>query len=240
MVGEVGGGEKECRTMGELAKLTIIPLKTNITKAESDWDLDKDNQMVCQFNPESMTLSKNNKWAFRTDIGDSTPEAVFSGGDSGSLSLELLFDTTKSQDDVRRSYHKLIKIAMVKPSDNDDGKGEPRQVVVQWGKFISYVAVIESISQNFTFFLPNGTPLRATVTISLREVMDKAELPPQNPTSRSEVRRTWVVEKGQRIEWIAHKVYGSTSAWRHLAEVNGLLNPAVLRPGQILKIVPLE
>jgi nucleoid-associated protein YgaU len=49
-----------------------------------------------------------------------------------------------------------------------------------------------------------------------------------------------VVEKGQRIEWIAHNVYGTTSAWRHLAEVNDLLNPAVLRPGQILKIVPLD
>jgi nucleoid-associated protein YgaU len=156
------------------------------------------------------------------------------------LSIELLFDTTKSGDDVRRSYFDLIKISMVKPSDNDDHKGEPRQVVVQWGKFISYVAVIESINQVFSFFLPNGTPLRANVTVSLREVLDEAELPPQNPTSRSEVRRTWVVEKGQRIEWIAHRAYGTTSAWRHLAEVNGLLNPAVLRPGQILKIVPLE
>lgn len=226
--------------MSELAKLKIIPLKKNITKKDSSWELDTANEMVCQFNPESMTLSKNNKWAFRTDIGDSTPETVFSGGDSGSLSIELLFDTTHKQDDVRRAYHKLVKTAMVKPSENNDGKGEPRQVVVQWGKFISYVAVIESISQNFTFFMKNGTPLRATVTISLREVMDKAELPPQNPTSRTEVRRTWVVEKGQRIEWIAHNVYGTTSAWRHLAEVNDLINPAVLRPGQILKIVPLK
>jgi predicted Zn-dependent protease len=226
--------------MSELEKLSIIPLKKNITKSESSWDLDKDNAMICQFNPETMTLNKSNKWAFRTDIGDNTPETVFSGGNSGSFSVELVFDTTKSGDDVRRAYYKLIKVAMVKPSENDDKKGEPRQVVVQWGKFISYVAVVESINQVFTFFKPNGTPLRANVTVSLREVLDKAELPPQNPTSRSEVRRTWVVEQGQRIEWIANEVYGTTSAWRHLADVNNLLNPAVLRPGQILKIVPLR
>lgn len=225
--------------MSELEKLTIIPLKKNITKRDGSWDLDTSAQLVCQFNPESMTISKNNKWAFRTDMGDSTPEAVFSGGDSGMLTLELLFDTTSSGDDVRRSYFKLIQIAMVKPSDNGDGKGEPRQVVVQWGKFISYVAVVESVSQVFSFFKENGTPLRANVTIMLREVYDKAELPPQNPTSRTEVRRTWVVEKGQRIEWIAHNIYGTTSAWRHLAEVNNLTNPMMLRPGQILKIVPL-
>jgi len=225
--------------MAELEKLTIIPLKKNITKADSDWDLDTSGKMVCQFNPESMTINKSNKWAFRTDIGDSTPEAVFSGGDAGCLTLELLFDTTDSGDDVRRSYFNLIKAAMVKPSDNDDKKGEPRQVVVQWGKFISYVAVVESVNQVFTFFKENGTPLRANVTVSLREVLDKAELPPQNPTSRTEVRRTWVVEKGQRLEWIAHRVYGNTSAWRHLADANNISNPTILRPGQILKIVPL-
>jgi nucleoid-associated protein YgaU len=104
---------------------------------------------------------------------------------------------------------------------------------------LSYVAVIESISQTFTFFLPDGTPLRANVSVSLREVFDRSKMKAQNPTSRSEARETWVVEKGQRIEWIAHQAYGQTSAWRHLAEVNNILNPTMLRPGQILKITPL-
>jgi hypothetical protein len=225
--------------MSELEKLTFIPLKKNITKDEPNWDLDHANELKCQFNPETMTLGKINKFAFRTDMGDSTPETVFSGGDAGCMKLELLFDTTKSGDDVRKAYAKLVKMARVKPSENDDEKGEPQQIVVHWGKFMSYVAVIESLSHVFTFFKANGTPLRANVTVTLREVYDEGTLPPQNPTSRSEVRRTWIVEKGQRIEWIAHNVYGSTSAWRHLAEVNNLLNPAVLRPGQILKIVPL-
>lgn len=225
---------------GGLEKLEIIPLKENITKDKPKWSLDTSNKVTCQFNPESLSQSKSNKWAFRTDIGDSVPESTFSGGNSGSMTLELLFDTTDTGDDVRRAYHKLIKIAMVKPSENKDTKGEPRQVIVQWGKFISYVAVIESITQNFTLFLPNGTPLRANVSVSLREVYDEGKLPPQNPTSRSDVRRTWVVEKGQRLEWISYQVYGDAGAWRHIAESNGLLNPAVLRPGQILKIVPIE
>lgn len=225
--------------MPGLEKLTIIPLETNITK-EEDLALDHANAMVCQFNPETLTLNKNNKWAFRPDIGDSTPETVFSGGESGSMSLELIFDTTDTGNDVREAYFDLIKISLVKPSGNDDQKGEPRQVVVQWGSFVSYVAVIESVSQVFSYFKEDGTPLRAQVSLQLREVVDKAKLGPQNPTSRSEVRETWVVEKGQRIEWIAHKVYGRTSAWRHLADVNNLLNPADLRPGQILKIVPIK
>jgi hypothetical protein len=227
--------------MGALEKLTFIPLKENISKSDGNPVYDQSNTWTCQFNPETMEMGKINKWAFRNDIGDSTPEAIFSGGDAGCLKLDLLFDTTHNGDDVRTRYAKLVKWARVKPPTNDEEQGEPTQVMVQWGKFMSYIAVIESLSQRFTFFKPDGTPLRAEVTIVLREVYeDGDELPPQNPTSRSEVRRTWVVEKGQRIEWIAHNVYGTTSAWRHLAEVNNLLNPAQLRPGQILKIVPLE
>lgn len=225
---------------GKLEKLEIIPLKQNITKENPQWSLDNNNKVICHFNPESFSLTKSNKWAFRTDIGDSVPEAIFSGGQAGTMSLELLFDSTDTGEDVRKAYQKLIKIAMVKPSENNDQKGEPRQVIVQWGKFISYVAIIESISQTFSLFLPDGTPLRAHVSVSLREVWDESDLPPQNPTSRSDVRRTWVVEKGQRLDWISHQVYGDSGAWRHIAETNGLLNPAALRPGQILKIVPLE
>jgi hypothetical protein len=224
---------------GELVKLKIIPLKKNITKKKPKPDLDRSAAVTCQFNPETFTLSKSNKWTRRTDIGDSVPETVFSGGNAGTMTLDLLFDTTDTQEDVRKEYFHLIKFALVKQSTNPDQKGEPRQVKVEWGTYMGYVAVIENINQTFTLFMPNGTPLRAQVSLTLREVLDTSKLPPANPTSRSEVRQTWVVEKGQRLEWIANEVYGSTSAWRHIAETNDLLNPAILRPGQILKIVPL-
>ncbi|MCC6456786.1 MAG: hypothetical protein IT328_17660 [Caldilineaceae bacterium] len=225
---------------GKLEKLQIIPLKKNITKKKPKPDLDRDKAVTCQFNPESFTMNKTNKWTRRPDIGDSVPETVFSGGNAGSMTLQLLFDSTDTQDDVRRAYFDLIKFALVKPSSNPDQKGEPSQVVVEWGAFKGYVAVIESINQNFSLFSSEGVPLRAEVTLTLREVLDRGKLPPTNPTSRSEVRQTWMVEKGQRLDWIAYEIYGSTSAWRHIAETNGLLNPTVLRPGQILKIVPLE
>jgi hypothetical protein len=223
----------------ELSKLKIVPLKKNISDAGEKPQYDDDNAVVAHYNPETISLSKSNKWICRPSIGESVPKNTFSGGDSGSMTLELLFDTTKKGTKVTEEYRKLIEAALVQPSQNKDKKGEPKQVVVKWGKFLSYVAVIESISQTFTFFLPNGTPLRANVTVSLREVFDRSKMKAQNPTSRSEARETWVVEKGQRIEWIAHQAYGQTSAWRHLAETNNILNPTMLRPGQILKITPL-
>ena len=223
----------------ELSKLKIIPLKKNISDAGERLQYDDDNAVTAHFNPETISLSKNNQWIPRPSIGESVPKTTYSGGDAGSMTLELLFDTTKKGTKVTEEYRKLLEAALAQPTQNKDKKGEPKQVVVQWGKFLSYVAVIDSISQTFTFFLPDGTPLRANVTVTLREVIDKTKMKAQNPTSRSEVRQTWVVEKGQRLEWIAYQAYGNTAAWRHIAEANDIINPTLLRPGQILKITPL-
>src|SRR5690606_15200152 len=120
-----------------------------------------------------------------------------------------------------------------------DKKGQPHQVMVQWGKFMSFVAVIQSIRQSFSLFKEDGTPLRAQLDVHFRQAWDEKKKGGQNPTSRTEVRSTWVVEQGQRLDWIAYQIYHDSSAWRHLAETNGLLKPNELVPGQILKIVPL-
>lgn len=226
-------------TLGGIAKLTIIPLRKNLTEQDTSVSLDESNKVECQFNPETLTLQKMNQWSFRRDMGDDVPEVIFSGGLSGSLSVKMLFDSTDTGNDVRDKYLKLLAMALVKPSDEADKKGQPQQVMVQWGNFMSFVAVIQSISQNFQLFKEDGTPLRAELIVRFRQAWDETKKGGQNPTSRTEVRSTWVVEQGQRLDWIAYQVYRDSSAWRHLAETNDLAKPSELIPGQILKIVPL-
>lgn len=224
---------------GKIAKLTIYALTKNVTEKDASAPVDEGNKVECQFNPETLTLAKMNEWSFRSDIGSDTPEVIFSGGLAGCLTLKLLFDSTDTGDDVRDKYIKLLKMSLVKASDNPDKKGQPQQVMVRWGSFISFVAVIQGITQNFQLFKNDGTPLRSEVTVTLRQAWDDKKKSGQNPTSRTEVRRTWVVEQGQRLDWIAYQVYGESGAWRHIAATNGLIDPVAILPGQILKIAPL-
>jgi hypothetical protein len=44
-------------------------------------------------------------------------------------------------------------------------------VVVKWpgGKLPEFQGVIESVSTNYTMFLPDGTPVRATCRVAIRE-----------------------------------------------------------------------
>jgi hypothetical protein len=230
---------------GAPLRLTITPLKKNLTPETSSPDLDDANKLVCQFNPETLALSKNNHLTFKPDIGDDVPEVIFSGGMSSTLEVDLWFDTTvpgtNQGKDVRDVYvRKLRDLALVDDTAGDPGQTQPTHLLVQWGKFISFYAIIENFREEYLLFLPDGTPIRARVHVCFKQVWDDKKKGATNPTSRTEARRTWIVEEGQRLDWIAYQEYGSTGAWRHIAQTNGIDNPLALRPGMILKLTPLE
>ena len=110
----------------------------------------------------------------------------------------------------------------------------------QWGKLVLFLAVVTQVSITYKLFLPDGTPVRATAKVSFKqldETDDKQDS--QNPTTRTEARKTHIVEAGDRLDLIAYQEYGHSSHWRYLAEVNNLLDPRVLQPGQILSVPAL-
>ena len=49
-----------------------------------------------------------------------------------------------------------------------------------------------------------------------------------------------VVQAGERLDWIAAKVYDDPTHWRLIARENRLTHPLRLREGQPLVIPPLE
>jgi nucleoid-associated protein YgaU len=104
----------------------------------------------------------------------------------------------------------------------------------------SFKAVVTNISQRFTLFKSDGTPVRATLDVTFQQVEDEGLYPPQNPTSgEGEGRKLRVVREGERIDWIATTEYGDPTLWRLIAEQNDLENPLKLEPGQVLAIPPL-
>jgi len=212
-----------------------IPDRAIISRAD-----DSSQFVECHFNPDSFVLGRTIKWEPTRTLGGDVSRVQFSGGEAQELGpIEFLFDTTRTGDDVRDEYEVLLDLAKIDPSNtNDAGQGEPPKVRFEWGEFLSFDAVITSIKQTFTMFKSDGTPLRAKVAVKFLEVAQ--DLQPQNPTSRSEARKVWIVAEGQTLDWIAHQEYGNSAHWRHIAETNDLANPRDLYPGQRLKLTPLS
>jgi hypothetical protein len=210
-----------------------------VQKAEIVNVANRSKKVTCHFNPNELSLTKDVNWVEKADIGGDASELIFGGGKAQDLSIPLLFDTTDTGNDVRNEYKALFEMALIDTSKKNakTDQGEPPMCMFQWGRFLSFTAVIKSIQQKFIMFKADGTPLRAQVTVTFKQVNLSAQ--PQNPTSRSEARKIWVVEEGQRLDWIAYQEYGDSAQWRHIAETNNLDNPMTLYPGQVLKLTPL-
>ncbi len=210
-----------------LAKATII-------------NLDKDSRVDCMFNPKEYSFAKRNQWNAGRNTGANMPRMEFSSGDPATMTLQLFFDTYASGKDVRKEYTDAIwEMMMVDESlkDNKNKKGRPPKVRFQWGKAWSFDAVLTSLSQKFTLFLPDGTPVRATIDATFQQIKDAKLFPRQNPTSGGVGgERVWTVKEGDTLNLIAHREYGDAGKWRAIADANRLHHVRRLRPGTVLAI----
>jgi len=197
------------------------------------------NKVVCQFNPKDFSITRAIKWVYRKKKGKNVGSPEFAGGEPQDLTVKLVFDSTSDGSDVRNKYKTLLEMAKIDETKKDPKtqKGEPPVCMFQWGTYLSYKGVITQVAQNFTMFKADGTPLRANVDVTFSET--ETEKKGQNPTSRAEARKIWVVHERQTLDWIAYQEYGDPAYWRHIADTNELDNPMDLRPGQVLKLTPL-
>lgn len=192
--------------------------------------------ITCMFNPHEYTVSKSNSYSEKPRNRANTPQFEFTKAGAQTLKLNLLFDTFETGKDVSEITNKLWKLMAPKDIGNRNNKKEPPGVAFEWGVF-RFVAVITNMTQKFTLFTLEGTPVRANVDVTFTQHVDLNDYPGQNPTSGGGlIQQMWPVIRGDRLDTIAAKVYGDATKWRLIAEHNGIDNPLSLRSGQSLAI----
>jgi nucleoid-associated protein YgaU len=211
-------------------------------------NVDAGEELECCFRPKEYTFAKSNSWPKDQKAGHNAPVMSFGGGQPATLQMELLFDTYTQASggaqpkDVRKEYTdklwKMMHVVEKLKEKEKNKKGRPPKVLFTCGKAWTFEAVITQLQLKFTLFLPDGTPVRATATVTFQQVKDTENLPSQNPTSGGVGgERVWRVSEGDTLGWIAHQEYGDTSRWRLIAEANRLTDVRRLVPGTVL-VVP--
>jgi len=122
------------------------------------------------FNPVSIHIDKTVPWEKSSKSSGDDPVLEFTSGDGKSLSMELLFDMYEEKGDVHKQFiapiEKLLTI--------DPGLKRPPMVTFTWGSDLKFSGVVDSMGVDYTLFLPDGTPTRATCHLSLKSA-SKAE-----------------------------------------------------------------
>ncbi|HEY4348500.1 MAG TPA: LysM peptidoglycan-binding domain-containing protein [Gaiellaceae bacterium] len=211
-----------------------------------------DDPIDCWFNPKEYTIQKQNQWKVDPVVGTALPSAQFGGGQPRKLSLDLLFDSTDSDSldvtDVTQQLFKAMEVQSSLGSGSGKNSGRPPMITFVWGSTVSFKAVADSLSVQYTLFRADGTPVRAQAKISLIQAdkaMDKSSAKgaskPQNPTTRARPGLgSHTVRDGDSLASIAFLHYRDPTRWRAIAEENGIDDPLHLRRGSILSIPKIE
>jgi nucleoid-associated protein YgaU len=207
-----------------------------------------------QFNPTEIVLEKNVHIAEIAIPGLTAPLQQFVRGEAETLRLELLFDTSDqgmgiNAVSVATLTDPIYALTRIVP----DGHAPP-VVTFIWGPDFpghelppelgnqrrnSFTGVVTSIKQTFTLWSSSGVPVRAKLSLSIREYAAlQDQLKALNLASPSKT-HSYVVSRGDTLGGIAAKFYFDPGEWRAIALANGIDDPRRLMPGTQLVIPSL-
>ena len=128
-----------------------------------------------QYNPKELQIDKSVPWQKHNKANANGLQLEFTGAEGRTMSVDLLFDGYEEKASIQGSVAVLEKLATVRePNSSEDDKRRPHHWVVVWGTVMGggdnkFKCVIEQISTKYTMFSQDGVPLRATVTLKLKE-----------------------------------------------------------------------
>ncbi|WP_330231184.1 LysM peptidoglycan-binding domain-containing protein [Nocardia sp. NBC_00508] len=207
----------------QLAKATIVNSTTG-------------DRIPVMYNPEEYRVEQRNEIAEIPIPGLGVSPVQYVRGQARVLSMDLFFDTYETATDVREHTQRIT--ALLSPAT---GTFAPPVLVFVMGSF-GFTCVLSEADQRFTMFLPNGTPVRARMSVKFTEFV-RVDLTVRQgffvgaPTVHNVVdARVHVLVEGDTVSGLAARYLGDPFRWREIADANGIADPMNLRAGQRITI----
>jgi contractile injection system tube protein len=132
---------------------------------------------------------------------------------TGKLSMDLIYDTTDSGDDVRLHTQKVGKL--MQPDAGSDKV--PPVVQFEWGMY-TFKGMLQQYQETIEFFSSDGVPLRATVKITITSQSDVFDEIDPSKAKQASVVPTSVFDSATSAATLG----GDPNAGRALASANQL------------------
>jgi hypothetical protein len=184
-----------------------------------------------RFNPTEYQLQKGNNFAEIGIPGLGSPPIQFVRGSAEKLTAELLVDTSDTLEDVRLRYVNKLRDLM----NVNIELHAPPIVRFVWDRQV-FLGVLETLNITYVLFTPAGVPLRAKLSVALKEYRPAAVQVKETPTASPDFDKTWVARRGDTLSGIAGAVYRDSGKWRAIAANNGIVDPRRLSPGRVLAL----
>lgn len=189
------------------------------------------NKIPVFFNPSEYSIDKANE--FSTGSSGKSSLTQFTKENLQTLTMDLIFDSYEEEDedkkDVRILTRKITDLSKI-----DSKIGAPPIITFIWGGPV-LTGVLTNVKQKFTLFSYDGIPLRATLSITLKEYKSES-ININEETAEKNKDKFHLVKRGETLSGIAKIYYNNPSKWKVIANENKINNPRLLREGSTITI----
>jgi Contractile injection system tube protein len=133
-------------------------------------------EVTVHFNPASLQYTVSNTLK---DQGSGSKKKQYVSQTTAKLTMDLVFDTTATGEDVRATTDKMAKL--LKPH-GPSGKQVPPMVEFGWGVY-RFTGMVEQYKETLDFFAAGGIPLRSGVNLTLSQQEDVVFDSNKNPNA---------------------------------------------------------
>ncbi len=221
-----------------------------------------DGEVLALFNPNQLRYENRAEWrttaAAAQSIAAGFQRMEFQAAPPRTLTVDLFFDTYEGS--VQSAAASVFDLTL---PDNPLLPGEinaldvtaitsrvealtrvaselhrPPVCRLEWGLSMLFQGVLTQLNQDLTFFMADGTPVRATLgcTFMAYQTFDEAKA---SELHSADVAKRRVVRRGDTLASIAIDQYGDATRWRAIATGNDIDDPRAIKPGDVLVIPKL-
>jgi hypothetical protein len=237
--------------------------KAEIRQLDADFknEINSDKWTKVQFNPDTLKVSFANQIATPAGGGDQNgPQArQFVGAGTTKLAVTLFFDVTAEipqgslpqdlpdTDDVRKLTQRVAYFI----TPEGDPKNQPKKYIPPavrflWGSF-QFDGIMESLEESLELFSFEGRPLRASMNMTLTQQkitefkFNSANTAPgvtRRGGSAPGTSPMTEAPSGSTLQGLTAANPGAGLDWQTIASSNGIENPRLLKPGQLIDLNP--
>ncbi|MBN9692734.1 MAG: peptidoglycan-binding protein [Verrucomicrobia bacterium] len=238
-------------------------VKAELRELDENFENEKNPERtaIVQFNPESLKVSFANQVKTPEGSGDQrgTPARQFVGAGTTKLALLVWFDVMalpdgeNTENDVRNLTRKVSYFITPQETTDRPPKFVPPAVRFIWGSF-QFDGIMESLEESLEYFSADGRPLRASMSFTLTQQKIKAftvpasergKRPPPataaagsagaDPSAAAGTKPLTAAPAGASLQGLAEGA-GLGADWKQIASANGIENPRLLQPGQLIDL----
>jgi hypothetical protein len=173
-------------------------------------------------NPESLKWDRSIEYNEKQSPDSSSASQKYKSTPSETISFDIVIDCVGIVDSSRIDLNAEIEHLESVVYTYNGTIHRPNFVKVSWGKDLIFKGVLKSFDTSYSLFRPDGSPLRAKVSLSFSEYISPDQVAKTDQDESPDITHLITVVDGDTLPGLCEKVWNDNSYYIQVAQYNGL------------------